>query len=923
MAEIPVTGIVAGQPVQPAHILNVIETLTGSSAYSVTMSSAEVANLTNTGTYTFQGSDFTTNGTNTNLNSTNTFIDGTRFEVTSNTVNLTQGITFTGTSIVTFNGEVTSSVGIYISDGDITIPSDHLLIGTSSQALTASYISTAQTASYVLPLAQDVEITGSLIVSGGSFTSNGLAYPEVDGTSGQVIVTDSNGVLSMGDGERLVLQVRNDEGSDIDVGCPIYSKGEVGSSGRIKVGKADASDPAKMPSIGVLQQTLTNGADGYAVATGILNENISGFTGLSLGDTVYVAVGGDLTTAKPTGSALIQNVGIILRTNGSIIQGLKVSAIGRTNDVPNITSGYAWVGNSDGVATPTLTSSFVVTTANTASYIPTVDGFTVEGNGLTVNNGGLVVTQSAQQIADFHSLNNNVGRISITNAGGDQAVLSVNQGEVFLSNGGVNNQTIKILSGSTASNAIIVSGSAKVGIATGEGNISNDHSLTVANGLTLLNGDLSIADDHLLLGTASQAQNATTATTADGITNDELDKLKFAHPFSFAGYVGDGAVSIGNSNKLPNIVDHLSPVTEAYYSLAVGTNNKYTSTSPIAFSVLVGENNEITGSAYNILVAGKGNIVDSTGMTAVGRFSKPTGTGTTGGFVIGNGTSTSNRSNLLLATGDTVQITGSLDITGSITSSGDLSIRDFSSVSASLAQALSGGGGGGSTDTGSLLTTASVALNTITFTKGDTSTFNITVDTGSGGGSGAGFPFEGDAVITGSLTVSGSGTSTQVLGGLEVTEGLIVSRSAQSVIQARSEDSSTARITLTNGSEDFGSFGVSDNKFYFGNGSPGAQAITIQGGAFANNAIAITGSTTNTPHISLGLAAIDTNYLLGIYGDVKMSNSRLRMQGASSVVEMPTLPTSDPGNLGQLFVTQSNATGTNLDGQYVVLQSRG
>ena len=215
-----------------------------------------------------------------------------------------------------------------------------------------------------------MEITGSLIVSGGSFTSNGLAYPEVDGTSGQVIVTDSNGVLSMGDGERLVLQIRNDEGSDIDVGCPIYSKGEVGSSGRIKVGKADASDPAKMPSIGVSQQTLTNGADGYAVATGILNENISGFTGLSLGDTVYVAVGGDLTTAKPTGSALIQNVGIILRTNGSIIQGLKVSAIGRTNDVPNITSGYAWVGNSDGVATPTLTSSFVVTTANTPLTSP-------------------------------------------------------------------------------------------------------------------------------------------------------------------------------------------------------------------------------------------------------------------------------------------------------------------------------------------------------------------------------------------------------------------------------------------------------------------------------------------------------------------------------------------------------------------------
>jgi hypothetical protein len=39
--------------------------------------------------------------------------------------------------------------------------------------------------------------------------------------------------------------------------------------------------------------------------------------------------------------------------------------------------------------------------------------------------------------------------------------------------------------------------------------------------------------------------------------------------------------------------------------------------------------------------------------------------------------------------------------------------------------------------TSSLITTASVSLNTITFTKGDASTFNITVDTGSGGGGAA------------------------------------------------------------------------------------------------------------------------------------------------------------------------------------------
>ena len=52
---------------------------------------------------------------------------------------------------------------------------------------------------------------------------------------------------------------------------------------------------------------------------------------------------------------------------------------------------------------------------------------------------------------------------------------------------------------------------------------------------------------------------------------------------------------------------------------------------------------------------------------------------------------------------------------------------------------------GGSVDTGSLLTTASVSLNTITFTKGDASTFNLTVDTGSGGGGGG----TADALVAG------------------------------------------------------------------------------------------------------------------------------------------------------------------------------
>ena len=148
-----------------------------------------------------------------------------------------------------------------------------------------------------------------------------------------------------------------------------------------------------MPAIGVLQQTLntTDNKDGFAVVTGILNTNISGFTGLTEGQIVYVKGGGDLTATKPTGSDLIQNVGIILKTNGTIIQGLKVSAIGRANDVPNITSGYTWVGNADGVATPTPTSSF-----SSGSFSGSFEG---DGNGLTNIPASGIVGLNLTQIA--------------------------------------------------------------------------------------------------------------------------------------------------------------------------------------------------------------------------------------------------------------------------------------------------------------------------------------------------------------------------------------------------------------------------------------------------------------------------------------------------------------------------------------------
>jgi len=153
-----------------------------------------------------------------------------------------------------------------------------------------------------------------------------------------VIGPDGKLAKSKGPAEKSIIEVRNDEGSVIPAGAPLYSKGEIGGSDRIKVGICDATDPAKMPCIGIAQYEMNTSdtKDNFAITQGVYNTNITGFTGLSEGDTLYVNGGAApyLTSTKPSNGNYIQNVGIVLKTNGTICQGLLVSAIGRTNDVP-------------------------------------------------------------------------------------------------------------------------------------------------------------------------------------------------------------------------------------------------------------------------------------------------------------------------------------------------------------------------------------------------------------------------------------------------------------------------------------------------------------------------------------------------------------------------------------------------------------
>ena len=177
------------------------------------------------------------------------------------------------------------------------------------------------------------------------------------GSAGQVLSsTGPNGIewinqstLNSGSAERTEILVKNLEGSALSKGDPVYIIGSVGASERLKVGLANAGDAAKMPCIGLLTQDLAINGEGTAIVTGklknLITSPIDGATPIE-NDTIYVKSGGGLTLTKPTGSTnLIQNVGQVGRVSTSSDGNIVVSAILRSNDVPNLPTGRIWVGD--------------------------------------------------------------------------------------------------------------------------------------------------------------------------------------------------------------------------------------------------------------------------------------------------------------------------------------------------------------------------------------------------------------------------------------------------------------------------------------------------------------------------------------------------------------------------------------------------
>ncbi len=199
--------------------------------------------------------------------------------------------------------------------------------------------------------------------------------------------------------------VKNVSGGSLTKGTPVYATGAVGASGAVEVEASLAGTGSTMPAMGLLDQDLDHNGQGDVVVSGVLQQIDTDTPGYSVGDELYVAVSGGLTTTRPSGSSeLVQKIGKVIRVQQSTGE-ILVQGAGRTNDVPNGTLANDISGNALTATTAasapasTLTGSTLASGVTTSSLtsVGTLTGLAVSGDA-NFDSGTLFVDVSANRV---------------------------------------------------------------------------------------------------------------------------------------------------------------------------------------------------------------------------------------------------------------------------------------------------------------------------------------------------------------------------------------------------------------------------------------------------------------------------------------------------------------------------------------------
>jgi len=297
------------------------------------------------------------------------------YEDAAKTIAYTTGVTTNGTA---------GSSGAYTQIIPTISTPPVLFYQCSAHSLMGSYVkfgtATAAGSNTTYTISSETSGADAIIrLTGSDSTTDDVTLAA--GSNITITETGDTITLSSESTDQVRVACKNTSGSTITKGTPVYVTGSVGASAKVTIAPANAASASTMPASGLLLTDLANNGEGYIVTGGVLKnlitDPIDGVTP-SANATLYVKSGGGLTTTKPTGTALIQNVGKVGRVSTSSDGSILVSSILRSNDIPNIQQGYIWLGNSNGV--PVATSHILSNLTDVSSTAPTT-GQVLKYNG--------------------------------------------------------------------------------------------------------------------------------------------------------------------------------------------------------------------------------------------------------------------------------------------------------------------------------------------------------------------------------------------------------------------------------------------------------------------------------------------------------------------------------------------------------------
>lgn len=117
----------------------------------------------------------------------------------------------------------------------------------------------------------------------------------------------------------VVLNVRNESGAAMSKGDAVYVSGWSATHGCSLVGLADKNDAAKRPALGLLQDSLADNGNGYALVSGKLTGMNTSTPGWAVTDQLVLGANGALSRPPPDQDPFVgevQNIGVVTRVDG-------------------------------------------------------------------------------------------------------------------------------------------------------------------------------------------------------------------------------------------------------------------------------------------------------------------------------------------------------------------------------------------------------------------------------------------------------------------------------------------------------------------------------------------------------------------------------------------------------------------------------